>query len=110
MRVTAEVVRDEKDRARGLMFRKQLADRAGMLFVFDRQEPQYFWMKNTYIALDMIFIDEQMKVVGLVENAEPMTEKRQTVEAPARYVLEVNGGFCKKHGVEVGAGVVIEGL
>ena len=110
LRIDAEVVRTEEDRARGLMFRKTLADRQGMLFIFPTQQVQHFWMKNTYIPLDMIFIDEAMKVVGVVHNAEPMTETRRSVEAPSRYVLEVKGGFCRREGVGEGTVVVFDGL
>ena len=106
VRVDAEVVESEQDRARGLMFRKELAARSGMLFIFDRQEVQTFWMKNTYISLDMLFIDEAMKVVGMVENADPMTEERRQVKTPSRYVLEVKGGFCKREGIKAGTGEV----
>ncbi len=110
IRLDAEVVRSDEDRARGLMFRKTMADRQGMLFIFPTQQVQHFWMKNTYISLDMIFINEAMKVVGIVHSAEPMTETRRAVDAPSRYVLEVKGGFCKREGVGEGAVVKFEGL
>ena len=110
IRVDAEVVRSDEDRARGLMYRKSLADRQGMLFIFPTEEKQTFWMKNTYIPLDMVFIDEAMKVVGVVHNAEPMTETRRAVETPSRYVLELKGGFCKREGIGQGAEVKFEGL
>ena len=110
IRVDAEVVRSEEDRARGLMYRKSLADRKGMLFIFPTQEIQTFWMKNTYIPLDMVFIDEAMKVAGVVHNAEPMTETRRAVDAPSRYVLELKGGFCKREGIGQGVKVKFEGL
>ena len=110
MRITAEVVRNDKDRARGLMFRKSLADRQGMLFIFPTQVVQTFWMKNTYIPLDMLFIDEAMTVVGVVHSAAPMTETRRSVDIPSRYVLELKGGFCKREGIGQGAKVKFEGI
>ncbi|MBW2733885.1 MAG: DUF192 domain-containing protein [Deltaproteobacteria bacterium] len=110
LRVSVEVVRKPAELARGLMYRKELAPMAGMLFIFSRLQVQSFWMKNTYIPLDMIFVDETMKVVGLVENAGPMTLDSRRIEAPSRYVVEVNAGFCKKHGVVVGTTMRVEGI
>ncbi len=110
VRVRAEIVRTPEQRARGLMFRQKLAELQGMLFLFDRQEVQSFWMENTYIPLDMIFIDERMRVVGVVENAEPLTTVSRKVNAPSRYVLEVNGGFCRRHGIGKGTSVTFEGI
>ena len=102
-RVTVEVARTEQQRARGLMYRKKLSPHQGMLFLFDRDEIQSFWMKNTYIPLDMLFISDAKVVVGIVENAPPMTEAQQQVDAPSRFVLEVRGGFCASQGIGVGA-------
>jgi uncharacterized membrane protein (UPF0127 family) len=110
VRVRVEIVRTPEQRARGLMFRQKLAELHGMLFLFDRQEVQSFWMENTYIPLDMIFIDEKMRVVGVVENAEPLTTVSRKVNAPSRYVLEVNGGFCRRHGIGKGTSVAFEGF
>ncbi len=110
VRVPVEVVRTEEDRARGLMFRRELGAQQGMLFVFDQEEIQSFWMKNTYIPLDMIFINNAMQVVGVVEHAEPLTTTSRRVGNPSRYVLEVNSGFAKQHGVSAGAKVEFEGV
>lgn len=110
VRVRVEIVRTPEQRARGLMFREKLAELEGMLFLFDRQEVQSFWMENTYIPLDMIFIDERMQVAGIVENAEPLTTISRKVNAPSRYVLEVNGGFCRRHGIGKGTKVTFEGV
>ncbi len=104
LRVNVEIVSSPKDRARGLMYRKKLPEMSGMLFIFPTQDVQTFWMHNTYISLDMIFIeDKTMKVVGVVENAEPMTDTTRDVGRPSRYVVEVNAGFAKRHGITVGA-------
>jgi uncharacterized protein len=110
LRVEAEVVRTPEARTFGLMERRSLPAEHGMLFIFDRQEIQSFWMKNTYLPLDMIFIDESMKVVGVVENAEPLTTTSRRVAAPSRFVLEVNGGYARRQGVRAGTRVVFEGL
>lgn len=108
LRVEVELARTPAQREKGLMFRKKLNPYQGMLFLFDTQEVQSFWMKNTYIPLDMIFIDEAMTVVGVVENAAPLTLTSRRVEAPSRYVLEVRGGFAATHGIGPGTRVKLE--
>ena len=110
IRITVELAQTTPQRVRGLMYRRELPQSGGMLFIFDREEVQSFWMKNTYIPLDMVFIDSDKKVVGVVHNAEPLTETSRRVDAPSRYVLEVNGGFAKKHGIEAGTRVRFEGF
>ena len=109
-RVKAEVVRSFEDQRKGLMHRKALCASCGMLFIYPRQENHTFWMKNTFIALDMIFVSDEKRVVGAVENAEPLSEESLSVDKPSRFILEVNGGFVKKHGVKVGAMVRWEGI
>jgi uncharacterized membrane protein (UPF0127 family) len=101
-RVLVELARTDPERTRGLMFRQSLAPGRGMLFLFEHSEPLKFWMKNTYIPLDMIFIDEQKRVVFVEENAEPLTLNPRGPESDARYVLEVIGGWARAHGVEPG--------
>jgi hypothetical protein len=100
LRVRVELAKTPAERSRGLMHRERLADDTGMLFLFDRPAVQSFWMKNTLIPLDMIFIADDLKVVGVVENAEPMTLAPRTVGIPSRYVLEVVGGFAAPHGIK----------
>jgi uncharacterized protein len=75
---------------------------AGMIFVFGAPAHQEFWMKNTFIPLDMIFADGAGKIIGIVRNAAPMTENNDSVPGDSQYVLEVNGGFCARHGVMPG--------
>jgi uncharacterized protein len=108
--VRVEIARTDPERARGLMNRASLAEDAGMLFLFDESEEHGFWMKNTLIPLDMIFIDEEGRVVGIVERAEPRSERSRTVGRPSRYVLEVNGGWSKAHGVAAGDRVRFESV
>ena len=110
VRIKAEVVRSNEDQMKGLMYREELCATCGMLFVYPAEENHTFWMKNTYISLDMIFIDARMQVAGAVENAPPMTEDSQTIDTPSRFVLEVNSGFVKKHGIKAGASVKFEGI
>jgi uncharacterized membrane protein (UPF0127 family) len=92
------------------MFREKLADDEGMLFVFPASAVQSFWMKNTLIPLDMIFIGEDLTVVGVVERAEPHSLTPRYVPTPSRYVLEVNGGWSAARGVAAGDRVRFEGL
>ncbi|HET9599507.1 MAG TPA: DUF192 domain-containing protein [Anaeromyxobacteraceae bacterium] len=96
--VNVELARTPEEQARGLMFRDRLAEDAGMLFIFPDSSDHAFWMKNTLIPLDMIFIDEAGTVVGIVERAEPQTLTPRSVGARSRYVLEVNGGWSAANG------------
>ena len=108
--VTVEVVRKEAELERGLMYRKQLDPDAGMLFMMGEEKDHTFWMRNTYIPLDMIFITRDMHVAGISENAEPLTDDLRSVGKPSFYVLEVNGGWSKAHGVGDGARVTFENI
>lgn len=85
------------------MQRKSLAPGKGMLFVFPDSQNRAFWMKNTLIALDMIFLDDQKRVVGIIENAVPWSLERRQIEAPSRFVLEINAGQVKKSGIRIGS-------
>lgn len=92
------------------MFRQTMEADAGMLFLFPAERQQGFWMKNTYIPLDMIFIRSDLSIAGIVENAEPMTLTSRGVPELAQYVLEVNGGYCAKHGISKGMVVAFDGV
>jgi uncharacterized membrane protein (UPF0127 family) len=108
--VRVELARTEAERRRGLMFRQSMPQDAGMLFLFDRPEQLAFWMRNTYIALDMIFIEPSMRVLGIVENTEPMTDTSRLVPGISQYVLEVNAGFSRRYGLTAGTAVRFEGV
>jgi uncharacterized membrane protein (UPF0127 family) len=111
LRVQAEVARTDAERSRGLMFRKKLAQDAGMLFVMPGDDDWAFWMKNTLLPLDLVFADKDGLVVGVVENARPLDETSRRAGKPSRHVLEVNGGWCSRNGVGVGARMMVpEGL
>jgi uncharacterized membrane protein (UPF0127 family) len=101
--VTVEVVSTPSRISRGLMYRENLAPDAGMLFVMGEERVHEFYMRNTLIPLDMIFIARDMTIAGIVENATPRTETHRFVDAPSLWVLEVNGGWCAAHGVAKGA-------
>jgi hypothetical protein len=89
-------------RARGLMYRRQLADDAGMLFLFEREETQAFWMKNTEISLDMLFLSADGRIVDLHREAVPLSTRSIASAAPARAVLEVPGGTAARLGIRIG--------
>src|SRR5262252_4557477 len=95
--VGVEIVSTSAQIERGLMFREHLPPDQGMLFLMTEEKNWPFWMRNTLIPLDMIFIARDMTVAGVVQNAEPRTETLREVGKPSLYVLEVNGGFSAAH-------------
>jgi uncharacterized membrane protein (UPF0127 family) len=101
--VQVEVARTQDELMRGLMFRRELGANNGMLFIFPEEDIRRFWMHNTYIPLDMVFLDSHRVVVGIIENAVPQDDTSRGPDSPARYVVEVRGGYAQKHGVTVGA-------
>jgi uncharacterized membrane protein (UPF0127 family) len=105
-----EVALSPEEQARGLMYRTELAPDAGMLFVFDESRVQTFWMKNTLIPLDMIFIGSDRRIAGIVENAEPQTLAERRVAAPSQYVLEIGGGLSQRLGIRAGQAVELSGV
>jgi uncharacterized membrane protein (UPF0127 family) len=95
---------------RGLMFRTTLAPDAGMLFVASVPQEHTFWMKNTLIPLDMIFIGPDRRIVGIVENAEPETLTGRRVPGLSQYILEIGGGVSARMGIRSGQQVVFQGV
>lgn len=95
--ITVEVMREPRTRERGLMFRREMDENHGMIFVFPRPDHQVFWMHNTILALDMIFIRADRTILGIVKNATPETDDPREVPGDALFVLEVNGGFSDRH-------------
>ena len=100
--VSVEVARTPAVRERGLMFRREMAPNAGMIFVFPRSEHQVFWMHNTLIPLDMVFIRADRTVLGIVKNATPETDSSREVPGMSKWVLEVNGGYSERHHLAAG--------
>ncbi|MFB6191083.1 MAG: DUF192 domain-containing protein [Candidatus Nanohaloarchaea archaeon] len=111
--LSLEVADSRKERRKGLMFRESLAEGHGMLFVYPDEKERVFWMKNTYIPLDIIFVDSNRTVVD-IDRAEPEPDTpeeeltRYRSSGPAKYVIEANQGFARKNGIEVGDRVAIE--
>lgn len=108
--VEVEVAATHDARTRGLMWRKELAEGKGMLFIFAGEQRLTFWMRNTLIPLDMVFIDKNLKVVGTVERAEPKTMSSRGVGGDSQFVLEVPGGWTSKIGLKAGSVVKLDGM
>jgi uncharacterized membrane protein (UPF0127 family) len=105
-----EIADTPAKREQGLQYRRELAADQGMLFLFPSEAQQSFWMKNTPIPLDMIFIGKDRKIVGIVEQAAPFSLKSRSVTAASQYVLEINGGLSRRHGFRAGDSVRFEGI
>jgi uncharacterized protein len=99
--IHAEVAADMATRSRGLMFRKSLAPNAGMVFVFDEASVHCMWMKNTYVALSVAFLDEQGTIIN-IEDMAPQTEDTHCAKKPARYALEMDRGWFASRGIKPG--------
>ena len=97
-----EIAADYASRARGLMFRENLSENSGMLFIFEQEGIYPFWMKNTLIPLDMIWINADKEVVYIKENAVPLSLDNINPDRNALYVLEINGGRARELGIDVG--------
>lgn len=97
-----EIAESDYETETGLMYRESMEEKQGMLFIQDEFKVQNFYMKNTQISLDLIFIDENLKVVSFQENAKPFDETSLSSQVPAKYVLEVNAGLAEKWLLEVG--------
>src|SRR5712691_8783174 len=97
-----EVAVTPEEQAKGLMFRRELPEGQGMLFDFQREQPATFWMKNTYVSLDMIFIRADGRILRIAENTVPLSEALVPSGGPVRAVLEVIAGTAKKLGLAAG--------
>ena len=108
--VGLEIADTDETRTRGLMYRQALADGRGMLFVFPETEEHSFWMKNTLIPLDMLFIGDDGAIVGIHADATPLSTAPISVGRPSRWVLEVPGGWAARRGVAAGDRVELRGV
>lgn len=100
-----EIANDPEARARGLMFRDSMPADHGMLFLFDEMQPRVFWMKNTHIPLDILYFDNEYKLVSVQERVPPCRSDpcaQYPSTGPAQYVLELNAGLAEKLGVKPG--------
>lgn len=99
--IDIEVPRDFSKFMEGLMWRRELDDRQGMIFQWDEDGPRGFWMENTYIGLDIVYVDHNNRIVSIGEGA-PLSKANIPSALPAKYAVEVSQGWCKRHGVGVG--------
>jgi len=102
IRINIEIADTDFDRQLGLMFRRTMEENQGMLFNFPAEEMQSFWMRNTFIPLDLIFINSAKQIVTIIKNTEPLTDSNHSSTKPAKYVLEVNAGFTEKYSISEG--------
>ncbi|MBZ4408309.1 DUF192 domain-containing protein [Myxococcus sp. XM-1-1-1] len=109
-RVEVEVAATRDSRERGMMWRTEFAEGKGMLFLFPQESMQGFWMRNTLIPLDIIFITADLRIAGIVSRAVPRSMETRSVGAPSQYVLEVPGGWAEKVGLRKGSPVEFEGV
>jgi uncharacterized protein len=105
-----EVADTPAKRELGLQYRRELALDRGMIFLFAHEAEQTFWMKNTPIPLDMIFINSDRRIVGIAEQAVPFSLDPRSVGRASRFVLEVNGGLSKRYGIRAGDSVRFQGI
>jgi uncharacterized membrane protein (UPF0127 family) len=105
VRVKVELARTPEEHMRGLMYREKMEPDRGMLFIFPEEKQQGFWMKNTYIPLDIMFIKSNKTVLGTAENCEPLSIVTRSVPGDSQFVLEVVGGFAAAHGIGPGTPV-----
>ena len=100
--IDIEIADTPRDRETGMMGRPSLGDKNGMLFVFEEEQYLSFWMMNTMISLDMLFINADNEIVTIHRSTVPFSKGSYSADAPGLYVLEVNGGFCDRYGIVVG--------
>jgi hypothetical protein len=108
--VSVEVAATSAARERGLMFRQELAASHGMLFVFPQEADHAFWMRNTPLSLDIVFISSDRRIVGIAAGTVPYSERHLRVGKRSRYVLEVAAGFAAREGVRAGDCVEFHGI
>ncbi|MGD0958760.1 MAG: DUF192 domain-containing protein [Methylomonas sp.] len=110
LEIKAELAVTAKQREQGLMYRTHLEENQGMLFVFPDQEVQVIWMKNTYIALDVLFIGADGLIVSMLPGVAPCRKDPCNIyesKAAAKYMLEMNSGFIQNHGMKIGSPVIL---
>jgi uncharacterized protein len=109
-RFDVQIADSDATREKGLMFRRAMPDGEGMLFDFYQDQPLSFWMRNTLIPLDMIFVASDGRIVSIAKQAKPLDETPVPSAAPARFVIEINGGLADRLGIRPGDMVTSERL
>ncbi|MCK0156402.1 DUF192 domain-containing protein [Cellulophaga sp. F20128] len=108
LQLDIEIAETEYETQTGLMDRDSMDENQGMLFIFPDVSMHSFYMKNTKIALDLLYIDDNLKIVSFKKNAKPLDESSLSSEVPVQYVLEINAGLADKYGLEVGDRIQFE--
>ena len=103
-----EAASTPRTRERGLMFRKEMKENEGMVFIFPEEGPHSFWMKNTYIPLDMIFLDKDMKIRGILHKVPILNLEPRSIEEDSQYIIELNGRAAEKSGLSAGNRAVFD--
>ena len=98
-KIDIQIARNEYDRELGLMFRKSMNENQGMLFIFPDNRIRSFWMRNTEIPLDIIFVDSANTILNIAKNTIPYSDNSYSSSGPAKYVVEVNGSFTDRHNI-----------
>ncbi len=101
-KIEVEVANNPSERMQGLMYRSEMDEDKGMLFIFDSMEMQSFWMKNTILPLDIMFIDNKGVINTIHKNTIPYSERSLPSKQKSQFVVEVNGGFSDRHGIKEG--------
>jgi len=101
-RILVEIAEDEYTRVKGLMFRENLPENQGMLFIFEEEKLQYFWMKNTPTSLDIIYANGKYEIVSISKYTEPYSQQTYPSGKPAIYVVEVVAGYCDRYDIKAG--------
>ena len=101
-KIDLEIADNEYERQLGLMNRKEMKENEGMLFIFPRQDYQSFWMRNTLISLDIMFVNDQKEIITIHKNTKILSETSYPSSAPSIYVVETLAGFADRHNIQVG--------
>lgn len=101
-KIDVEVAINPAERQQGLMYRSKMEEDKGMIFIFERDDMQAFWMKNTIIPLDIMFIDSKGVINTIHKNTVPFSERSLPSKTKSQFVVEVNGGYCDRHGIKEG--------
>jgi len=100
--IIIEIADTQKAQTKGLMGNRTLDDTMGMLFIYKQAGNLVFWMRNTRISLDILFVSETLRVINIAKNTQPMSDTRYDSKAPAQFVVEVLSGFCDRYGIKEG--------
>jgi len=100
--IEIEIVKEPDEIVQGMMYRREMNRNRGMLFIFPDIRKRFFWMKNTHISLDIIFIDENYQIINIATDTEPYSEEQIPSIYPTKFVVEVNSGYCANFDVAIG--------